>query len=80
MNNDELLLALAKFFANAWDEFTESGSLQSLMEDSEFTQEKTAELIDIENGDAPEGTEEGDLYYELNDLGRQVWKLAKEKR
>jgi len=78
--SDELTLELAKFFANAWEAFIDHNGydLQTAVDGSGLAREEIATNEDIENGDAPEDCEEGDVYYVLTPLGLAAWKLAKE--
>jgi hypothetical protein len=76
--NEELVLAMAKFFCEAWESFTDGPSedMQYLMEHTELVEEVIATQEDVDNGDTPEGCEEGDPYYVLSALGQEAWNLV----
>ena len=81
--NEELSLELAKLFRHAWNMFTDGTDelLHMLMVDSNtpLVEHVIATQEDVDNGDTPEGCEEGDPYYVLSALGIEAWNLSTNK-
>lgn len=74
----EVQLALAKFMLDIWDVYCEDPNLdiESVMTKSPLFSYVEATEKDIEEGNAPEGYEEGDQYYTLSPLGKEAWEIV----
>ena len=77
-DDDELLIAACKFFALAWNEYTDGTpeDMQGLIENTVFVEQVEATQEDVDGGDLPEGCEVGDYYYQLTALGHRAWDVA----
>lgn len=77
--NEELTLALAKFFKEAWNMFTDGPGedLQWLIERTSLVEEVIATQEDVDNDIAPEGCEAGDMFYVLSKLGHEAWDMVR---
>lgn len=74
--DDELALALARLFVSMWDI---PGSDEYFC-DSVLVEEVVATTEDVENGKAPEGTEQGDHYYVLSKIGERAFDFVRERK
>lgn len=70
----DITTELAKFFADAWQCYTDNGEFETTIMETELVAERevTEENIDT----APEGLDVGDTFYELSELGQQAWDIA----